>query len=165
MSLVRTVLSSLLVALLATVGLGLAPQQATAASGSTARQAARVSTVSASFESEVLRLTNRERQARGLRPLAPSYCTERVAGRWAWKMAARRMFKHQKVRRIARACRTGYVGENIAMGGGLSAARVVSLWMHSAGHRRNILNPKYGHLGVGAYRSAGGTYVVQDFSR
>jgi uncharacterized protein YkwD len=163
MHVVRTVLSSLLVALLATVGLGLAsPQQASAGS----RSHARVSAVSPSFESEVLRLTNRERQARGLRPVAPSSCTERVAGRWAWTMAARRMFKHQKMRRVARACRTGYVAENIAMGGGLSAAQVVRLWMQSPGHRRNILNPTYGHLGVGAYRSARGrTYVVQDFSR
>ena len=82
-------------------------------------------------------------------------------------MAARNAFHHQSMRSVARACGTRYVGENIAMGRPLSAARVVGMWMRSKGHRANILNGKYGHLGVGAAQSArtGNIYVVQNFRR
>lgn len=169
MTLLRTVQSTVIAAVVATVGIGIAaPQQASADAGTTAsaaRSHAKVRVVAPSFESEVLRLTNRERQKRGLRLLVRAQCTERVSARWAWNMAARNRFRHQSMRRVARACGTRYVGENIAMGRPLGAAQVVSLWMHSAGHRTNILNPHYRFLGVGAYQStqSGRVYVVQDF--
>jgi len=44
-----------------------------------------------------------------------------------------------------------YKGEPIKKRTYLSvAANVVDQWMHSPGHRRNILNPEYRYLGVGA---------------
>jgi uncharacterized protein YkwD len=46
-------------------------------------------------------------------------------------------------------------GENIAVGQ-TTAAQVVNSWMNSPGHRANILNREYTHLGVGY--AAGGTY-------
>lgn len=169
MSFLRIAQSIVLATVVAAMGVGIAaPQQASAAGGnsaSAARSQAKVRAVAPSFESEVLRLTNWERQKRGLRPLALAWCTERVSGLWARTMAARNTFRHQSMRRVARACGTRYVGENIAMGRPLGAAQVVSLWMHSPGHRANILNPKFGHLGVGAFQStqSGRTYVVQNF--
>ncbi len=40
------------------------------------------------------------------------------------------------------------LGENIARGQDLPAA-VMNAWMDSAGHRANILNPEFTHIGVG----------------
>jgi uncharacterized protein YkwD len=48
-----------------------------------------------------------------------------------------------------------YIGENIAAGCS-SAAEACQGWMKSAGHRRNILDPDYTHIGGGF--STGGPY-------
>lgn len=42
----------------------------------------------------------------------------------------------------------GGVAENVAQGQ-TSPEQVVSTWMNSPGHRKNLLNPEYQHLGVG----------------
>ena len=51
-------------------------------------------------------------------------------------------------------------GENIAMGQ-TTAEQVVDAWMNSEGHRKNILNANYTHIGVGF--SKGGNYWSQMF--
>jgi len=56
-------------------------------------------------------------------------------------------------------------GENIAAGQ-LTPAAAVQSWMNSTGHRNNMLNPNYTHLGVGvAYNSNGRLCWVQLFIR
>jgi uncharacterized protein YkwD len=65
--------------------------------------------------------------------------------------------------------RAGYdwtmLGENVAAGY-RTPASVVRGWMHSAGHRRNILNCRYRHIGVGYAVSDRGTpYWTQVFGR
>lgn len=53
--------------------------------------------------------------------------------------------------------------ENIAAGQ-KSAAEVMDSWMHSSGHKANILNKEYTHLGVGYYVNENGVpYWVQQF--
>lgn len=167
MKLLRTFQGTVLATLLATVGVGVALPQPASADGATsvARSHVKARALAPAFESEVLRLTNVERQKRGLRPLVATTCTERMSTRGAQVMAARDKLRHQPVRKVARACGTRYVGENIAMGRPLGAAQVVRLWMQSAGHRVNMLNPKFRHLGVGAFQSTrtGRVYVVQNF--
>ena len=55
-------------------------------------------------------------------------------------------------------------GENIAMGQ-KSAASVMDGWMHSSGHRANILHTSYEKIGVGYAVSADGMpYWVQIFA-
>jgi uncharacterized protein YkwD len=50
------------------------------------------------------------------------------------------------------------VGENIAWGPTTESA-VTSLWMNSSGHRRNILDEKFSHVGFGfAYSKSGEVY-------
>lgn len=58
---------------------------------------------------------------------------------------------------------SGYVGENIAMGH-TSPAMVMDAWMDSDGHRRNILDPNYKSLGIGAVYANGKYYWAQEFS-
>lgn len=167
MKLLRTVQGTLLATVLATLGVGIASPQPASVDGGTsaARSHVRARALAPSFESEVLRLTNVERQKRGLRPLAVAGCTERMSSRGARAMAKCDKLRHQSMRKVARACGTRYIGENIAMGRPLGAAQVVRLWMHSQGHRANILNPRFGHLGVGASQStrSGRVFVVQNF--
>jgi uncharacterized protein YkwD len=61
-------------------------------------------------------------------------------------------------------------GENIynAYGGNVanntfSGGEAVSWWMNSPGHRANILNKNYTHIGVGVYRSGNKIYLAQLF--
>jgi uncharacterized protein YkwD len=58
-----------------------------------------------------------------------------------------------------------YVGENIAMGYP-DVPAVMSGWMHSPGHRANILNKNYKDVGFGVAKSkSGAIYWCADFGR
>lgn len=58
-----------------------------------------------------------------------------------------------------------YVGENIAMGYP-DVASVMKGWMHSPGHRANILNKNYKEVGFGVAKSKNGSiYWCADFGR
>jgi uncharacterized protein YkwD len=113
---------------------------------------------------------NRERRARGIAPLALSAPLARAARMHARNMARLGFFDHTDPRgrgvgeRVAifdRAHRFSYIGENIAAGQS-SAASACKSWMGSAGHRANILNPEFTHIG-GGFAGGGpyGRYYVQ----
>lgn len=56
-------------------------------------------------------------------------------------------------------------GENIAWGQ-RTPEEVVTAWMNSSGHRKNIMNPNFTTIGVGYYENAKGTdYWCQLFTR
>ena len=79
------------------------------------------------------------------------------SGRLAHGQWWREMYRH--IRRNE----WGSIAENIASGQD-SAAEVHQDWMRSPGHRENILNYRYDHLGVGIAKARGGkTYYVQHF--
>jgi len=66
--------------------------------------------------------------------------------------------------RIAQAgARFSSVGENVASGPELS--EIHTGWMHSPGHRANILGTHFNALGVGVVQRDGQFYAVEDFSR
>lgn len=117
----------------------------------------------AAYESRVLVLVNAERAKAKLRPLARIGCAETYADGWAATMARTGNFSHQSMTPILRACAARRVGENIAYGN-VTADAMMTMWMNSPGHRANILNPAYTHIGIGAVKTAGGRwYGVQDF--
>ncbi|MFJ2652027.1 CAP domain-containing protein [Streptomyces sp. NPDC087420] len=126
----------------------------------------------AGITAEVLALTNAERGAAGLRPLAPDRRLAGAAQTYSADMAARAFYSHTSPEGLApwdRAAAAGAphrgIGENIACGQ-RTAAEVVEGWMNSPGHRANILKPDFTHLGVG-YAGGGpaGTYWTQLFGR
>jgi uncharacterized protein YkwD len=88
-------------------------------------------------EMEVIRLTNIERNKHGLASLKPVPEMMRFARNWSAVMNAGRMH-HSK----------GPYGENVAKGYS-SPEATVRAWMHSPGHRRNILSSRYTTIGVG----------------
>ncbi|NBM16973.1 CAP domain-containing protein [Streptomyces sp. GC420] len=121
---------------------------------------------------EVVALTNRERSAAGLRPLAADPRLATAAQAYSGDMAARGFYSHTSPeglepwdRARAAGCTHRGVGENIACGQ-RSAAEVVRGWMDSPGHRANILRAGFTHIGVGfAGGGPAGTYWTQLFGK
>lgn len=109
----------------------------------------------ATFQQQVLDLTNAERAAAGCGAVALNPTLNAVADAHSEDMAVNDYFDHtglngsQPWDRVAAA---GYSargsGENIAKGYS-SAADVVAGWMDSPGHRRNMLDCQWTELGVG----------------
>ncbi len=119
---------------------------------------------------EVVALTNAERSAAGLRPLAVDPGLAMAAQAHSADMVARDFHAHTTPegrqpwdRAAAAGCRHRGIGENIACGQ-RGAADVVHGWMNSPGHRANILSPGFDEIGVGYTKgSLAGTYWTQLF--
>ncbi len=107
------------------------------------------------FEQEVVELTNAERSKHGLQPLQADLELSKVAREKSRDMAANNYFDHNSptygspfdmMQQFGVNYRTA--GENIAKGQ-RSPQEVVNAWMNSEGHRANILNADFTHIGVG----------------
>lgn len=122
------------------------------------------------FDLEILRLVNQERTSRGLSALTLSQKLDTAADLHSEDMATQGYFSHTGQDESSagdRIERAGYdwrrYGENIAFGY-QSAASVVQGWMNSEGHRRNILNANFTHMGLGYVTNASGRpYWTQVF--
>ncbi len=105
--------------------------------------------------SQIVSLTNQERQKEGLPALGENTMLDKAA-----EVKVRDMFTRQYFEHVAptgedvsfRVKQEGYdfliIGENLAMGGFKNDQAIVDAWMASPGHRENILNPKYREIGV-----------------
>ncbi|MFD5074076.1 CAP domain-containing protein [Streptomyces sp. NPDC058371] len=119
---------------------------------------------------EVMALTNAERTAAGLPPLADDAVLTTAAQAHSTDMVTRGFYSHTSPdgrepwhRAAAAGSRHRAVGENIACGQ-RSPAEVVRGWMDSPGHRANILKPDFTHLGIGfAGGGRAATYWTQLF--
>ncbi len=112
----------------------------------------------------VLRLVNQEREKNGLKALVLSHTLNGIANEKAFDMKEKKYFSHdsptygspfEMLQRFG--VKYSHAGENIAKGQA-SAEQVMDDWMHSSGHRANILNPNYTELGVG-YAEEGRIWV------
>lgn len=119
------------------------------------------------FEQEVIRLTNVERQKAGLKPLTEDWELSRVARHKSNDMAQNNYFSHTSPTygspfNMMKAYGITYraAGENIAKGQ-RTPQQVVNAWMNSSGHRANILNANFTHIGVGYDKN--GHYWTQMF--
>jgi uncharacterized protein YkwD len=103
---------------------------------------------------------NAERAAAGLPALRSNGCAQAAAQRWAEHLAATGEFAHQDIGAVLRTCSPATAaGENIARSPG-GAGEVVSSWMASPGHRANILDAGYTHLGSAAVQMDDGRWVA-----
>jgi len=110
----------------------------------------------AAQERAMLCLVNRARGGRGLEPLAAATALTRAADRKSGDILRCDEFSHEACGRDFTYWmdRFGYngcsEGENIAYGSGPYATpkAIFRLWMHSTGHRENILGP-YEDTGLG----------------
>ena len=119
------------------------------------------------YEQEVIRLVNEIRTENGLKSLSYDWELARVARFKSQDMKDNKYFSHtspvygtpfQMIRNFGISYRSA--GENIARGYSTPQA-VVNGWMNSSGHRANILNANYTHIGVGYV--SGGNYWTQMF--
>jgi uncharacterized YkwD family protein len=125
-------------------------------------------TAQSSVEQTILRLLNQERTQRGLAPLQLDSSLSSVARAKSQDMVSKRYFSHtsptygspaQMLTRFG--IRYNLYGENIAQGG--DATRIHAMWMASAGHRANMLNAKFTHVGIGVVSGSSGLTATQLF--
>jgi uncharacterized protein YkwD len=138
-----------------------------------------VSVSPSALAQQILDLTNQQRAANGLTPLALSGQLTAGADLHSQDMASlvpivghdaamsHTLVGGQAPTLSARADVVGYsysyLGENIAYGYGTAQA-VMDAWMNSPGHRANILNPYYTEIGIAvAYAADGTPYLTQFF--
>lgn len=119
------------------------------------------------YEKEVIRLVNEIRAQNGLKALSYDWELSRVARYKSQDMRDNKYFSHtspvygspfQMIKNFGITYRSA--GENIARGQATPQA-VVNAWMNSSGHRANILNASFTHIGVGYV--ADGRYWTQMF--
>lgn len=132
-------------------------------------QASGGGTAESSYARQVLDLVNRERAAAGLSALSWSDKLAEAADIRAKEMVS--LCAHTRPNgtncfTVLGECGISYrtAGENIAWGQ-RTPEQVVTDWMNSPGHRANILNSKFGKLGVGYRKESNGyTYWTQLFT-
>lgn len=118
-------------------------------------------------EEQVASLVNKERAKEGLAPLTIDWELARVAKYKSQDMHDKKYFSHTSPTYGSPFEMMGNfgisyksAGENIAKGQ-TSAAQVMEAWMNSSGHRANIMDAKFTHIGVGYVES--GNYWTQMF--
>ena len=107
---------------------------------------------------QVVDLVNAERAKAGLNPLekSPEVCVaadvraHEIAGSFSHTRPDGRRYRTVLA---DNGVSSHFSGENIA-GGYRSPSEVVKAWMGSEGHRENIMNPDYTHIGVGYYNDS-----------
>ncbi|MDX6669387.1 MAG: hypothetical protein QOK04_2767 [Solirubrobacteraceae bacterium] len=117
----------------------------------------------AQVRAATLCLINRERTSRGLHALRDDGQLRKVAQNYSREMVRERFFDHVgrdgstlagrvkgRTTYLGRAARWS-LGENLYWGTGGRATPQESVdgWMHSPGHRHNILNPDFRDIGIG----------------
>jgi uncharacterized protein YkwD len=126
--------------------------------------------VTSGVAGQVLALVNDQRARAGCGAVSASSTLQRAAQGHSADMAVNDYFSHtsEDGRSFSDRVRAagyggGAIAENIAAGQSTAGA-VMTSWMNSSGHRANILNCSYRHLGIG-YAKGGsyGHYWTQDF--
>jgi hypothetical protein len=121
-------------------------------------------------EQYLLSAANQERAALGLQQLHRDPLLALAALQHAHQMAAHAAISHQfpgEPELTARASTAGVrfsvVEENV--GEAPSAVKIHDLWMHSAGHRANLLDPAIDTAGISVIERNGELYAVEDFAK
>lgn len=118
-------------------------------------------------EEQVVSLVNKERAKAGLAPLTIDWELSRVAKYKSQDMHDKKYFSHTSptygspfdmMKKFGISYKSA--GENIAKGQ-RTATQVMDAWMNSSGHRANIMDAKFTHIGVGFVED--GYYWTQMF--
>lgn len=117
------------------------------------------------YQRQARKVTNHRRADHDLRRLKRTRCVQKYARRQARRMARQDRMFHQDLGVVLKRCDLRGVAENVAYGYP-TGRTVVRAWMHSPGHRANLLNADYRLLGLAVRRSDDGTpYAAQVFGR
>lgn len=121
--------------------------------------AAATGTSAGEYEDRLVAAVNAERRARGLAPLQRDGCADGFARTQAGRMAAAGSMWHQDLNPVLDTCGGYRAAENVGYGD-ISPERMVELWMASASHRKQVLEPALTHLGSGAVRRDDGRWYA-----
>ncbi len=121
-------------------------------------------------EQYLLAAANQDRAAHNLAPVRWDARLTQAAATHAELMARHGGISHQFSGEPDLADRASSVGarfslvtENVAEAS--NSALIHDLWMHSAGHRANLLDPKVDAVGISVVQRGGQLYAVEDFAR
>jgi hypothetical protein len=121
-------------------------------------------------ERYLLVAANQERAARGLTPLVWDAMLASAADDHARMMAARGTISHHFAEELELSERSALAGarfsliaENVAEAP--LAIEIHDGWMHSEGHRANLLDPEVDAIGIAVVSRHGQLYAVEDFAR
>jgi uncharacterized protein YkwD len=115
-------------------------------------------------------LLNEQRVAAGLTPVSVRADLSQAAVEFSAQMVRESFFDHRapggpdlvgrltQVRYITSAAPDWVVGENLAWARGSAATprALVAAWMRSPGHRHNVLEPDFRHIGIGVAQGVPG---------
>lgn len=122
-----------------------------------------------SEEQELMDAVNRERKERGLSTVKWDDGLARAAHKHAELMAEQKLLLHRlpdepelAVRAHDAGARFSHITENI--GAADLASKFHEGWMHSPGHRANILDPKIDSIGISIVEGEEHLFAVEDFA-
>jgi hypothetical protein len=120
-------------------------------------------------EQYLLAAANQDRVANGLAPVRVDDHLALAARLHAYQMADHGVISHQFDGEPELAERAGEAGahfslitENVAQAS--NSAKIHEMWMASAGHRRNLLDPNVDSVGIAVVQKNGQLYAVEDFA-
>jgi hypothetical protein len=119
---------------------------------------------------QIVLLANQARAQAGAGPLQWDAALATAARQHCLRMVADGSISHQYAGEpdvSARAAQAGahfsLIEENVAVAP--TPAAIHDAWMHSPGHRTNLLNPQVDHVGVAVVAGRHGLYAVADYER
>lgn len=119
---------------------------------------------------QIVQLANRARAEAGEGPLRWDAALATAARQHCLRMAAEGAISHQYEGEPGPGERAAQAGahfslleENVAIAP--TPAAIHDGWMHSPGHRANLLNPRVDHVGVAVVAGRHGLYAVADYDR
>jgi uncharacterized protein YkwD len=118
---------------------------------------------------QLLALANQARAAAGAPPLKWDESLSVAARKHCLRMAAEGPLGHRYPGELDLSERAGLAGahfdlieENLAIGP--TAEEIHDEWMHSTGHRQNMLNPEVDRVGISVVASRGVLYATADYA-
>ena len=117
----------------------------------------------------LFKLANQEREKAGSRPLRWSDELAKAALLHTQRMVKKGGLSHRFAGEPDLGVRLADAGSHFDayaenVGFALNAEEVHVGWMHSPGHRENLLNPSYSYVGIAVVRNGNRIYATQDFA-
>ncbi len=141
-----------------------------APSSTSAPATSAATTVPGKITQELFARLNAERQARGLATLKWDPSLANMAADWSQHMASTGDFSHRDLggaSSLPGISKFSALGENIAWVEGYpnEAYQLHIGWMHSDGHRSNMLQPGFDSVGIAVTCSGGRAWATENFGR
>lgn len=115
------------------------------------------------YAAQIARETNDVRTARGLPKLAGSTCARDAGLRRALALVGTAQLTHAPLAGVIAGCQPATTAAENLSKAAAGPATVIDAWMHSAGHRANLLDPELTKIGVGCVHDAAAMLCSQVF--